>query len=138
MPQVAKVEAPPAQAIAASTQRDTPFKAACRAASMAYIKAVEAKTGQLPIRNAKFHSQVQQVVKRLGGASVGALEFYVRCNTDPQVVRQLWPLGHFLTQAESIAMQANMGRYISLDDAKAFTSTAQYEQRQQDILAGRL
>jgi hypothetical protein len=129
--------APSAPVAVVKADTDTPFKAACREASLAYVRAVEQKTGQLPIRNAKYHSQMQQVVKRLGTEACTTLQFYVNCNTDPAVMRSLWPLGTFLSQAESIAMQAKMGRYISLDDAKAFSTEVQYRQRQQDILEGR-
>lgn len=122
---------------APASNDETPFKAACREASLTYTRAVEQKTGQLPIRNAKYHSQMQQVVKRLGAEACAALAFYVNSNTDPSVVRSLWPLGNFLVHAESIAMQAKMGRYISLEDAKAFSTEAQYRQRQRDILEGR-
>lgn len=117
----------------------TAFQAACHATWMAYARAYEVKTTCLPSRNAKINAQIKQVVQRCGMAEApGVLQFYVERVTDKRVIQGLWPLGMFLAGAEGYMTQWRLGRPLHEQAASGLSQQSAYQQRQADILSGRI
>lgn len=134
-----KADKPPAPAPALALAQDveeTRLQAACRATWAAYVDAYHARTGQVPVRNAKTSALTKQFVQRVGQAEAPrVVAFYVQ-HPSRAYVERLWPLEMAVRDAEPLRTQWANGRPITRGGVEQFEAAATYESQRQRILNG--
>ena len=85
----------------------------------AYREAYRGRYGVEPIRNATTNSQCASLAKRLGGAAVEVVKFYLTHN-DGFYLRNQHPIGVCLSQAESLHTQWQRGVAVTGSQVRQF------------------
>lgn len=118
----------------------TPLAQACHDTWLSYAQAYEQRTTRPPLRNQKVNSQIKQLVQRVGfDIAPQLVRFYVLRVTDAYYVKNFWPLGPLLAQAEGFVTQFELGGTVSTADVQQASATSDYHKRQQrlwDVAAG--
>lgn len=107
----------------------TPEEEALRkAVREAYADAIEKRWHSKATFNATVHSQVAQLVKRLGQDAPDVVRFYVLHN-DGFYVKKCHPIGLCLKDAEALHIQWQKGKHITSNMVRDFEKSDAFQER---------
>lgn len=111
------------QANRAKQKLDDERQEACRAIWTAYSTAYFGRYNTEPVRNARVNTQINDLLKRLGGAEAPAVAAYYVSINDAHLIRSCHDVGSLLFKAEAYRTQWATNLQINSTSAKQMENT---------------